>query len=118
MTGNRVGYTGGTTRDPTYKSVCAGDGHSEAIKIVYDPSMISYQRLLAIFWKEHNPTRRARTQYRSAIFYHNEEQRKMAEAMREEIERQRGVCFTATEPAQDWYDAEEYHQHYLKKRQG
>jgi peptide-methionine (S)-S-oxide reductase len=112
----RVGYTGGATPDPTYDTVCAGDGHTEAIKMDFEPTVIPYQRLLSIFFKEHSPTRPSKVQYRSAIFYHSEEQRATAETMKTEFERRRGMCTTAVDPAGEWYDAEEYHQQFLKKR--
>lgn len=111
----RVGYTGGLTQNPTYKSVCWGDGHTEAIKITFDPDVIPYSRLLSIFWKEHSPTYRAKAQYKSAVYYHTEEQRQQAEVMKADVTRQRGTCLTDIEPAKEWYDAEEYHQKYVEK---
>lgn len=115
----RVGYTGGTTLHPTYKTVCAGDGHTEAIQITYNPDVIDYPHLLEIFWKEHNSTRRAKPQYKSAIWYHNDYQREYAEVFKQEVTRQLGVeCQTDIEPIDKWWDAEEYHQKYMEKMRG
>ena len=84
------GYTGGTAENPTYKQVCSGStGHAEAVEVTFDPDVVSYEQLLALFWSIHNPTTRDRqgwdigSQYRSAIFYHSEEQRQAAEASRD-----------------------------------
>jgi methionine-S-sulfoxide reductase len=89
-----VGYTGGTTPDPTYRQVCTGiTGHAEAVQIKFDPSIVSYEELLSLFWRMHDPTTPNRqgpdvgTQYRSAIFYHSEEQRKAAEKSKEDFDR-------------------------------
>ncbi|MEQ8906556.1 peptide-methionine (S)-S-oxide reductase MsrA [Ekhidna sp.] len=83
----KSGYAGGTTKNPTYKEVCSGKtGHAEVIQVEYDPNVISYEELLEVFWKTHDPTTLNRqgndvgTQYRSAIFYHNESQKELAEA--------------------------------------
>jgi peptide-methionine (S)-S-oxide reductase len=120
-----VGYTGGTKKDPTYEEVSSGTtGHAESIEIVYDPSKIGYARLLDIFWHNIDPFVRDRqfcdvgTQYRTAIFYHNEEQRKLAEASKkalEEANRSRGPIYTEITPASTFFRAEEYHQEYHKK---
>lgn len=123
-----VGYTGGTTSNPTYRQVCTGiTGHAEAVQIKYDPSVVSYEELLSIFWRMHDPTTPNRqgpdtgTQYRSAIFYHNEEQRKAAELSREKFDRS-GVytnrAVTQIVPASTFYAAEEYHQDYFEKQGG
>ncbi|WP_198242931.1 peptide-methionine (S)-S-oxide reductase MsrA [methane-oxidizing endosymbiont of Gigantopelta aegis] len=122
----RVGYTGGDTENPDYKSVCTGlTGHAEAIEITYDPDKISYQDLLALFWQIHNPTTLNRqgpdvgSQYRSAIFYHNDEQKALALQSKLELE-QRGVfntpIVTQITPASVFYPAEDYHQRYLEKQ--
>jgi peptide methionine sulfoxide reductase msrA/msrB len=123
-----VGYTGGTTPDPTYRQVCTGiTGHAEAVQIKYDPGIVSYEELLCLFWRMHDPTTPNRqgpdvgTQYRSAIFYHNEEQRVAAERSRDEFDRS-GVYLnkaaTQIVPATTFYPAEEYHQDYLEKQGG
>ena len=114
------GYTGGTTINPTYKQVCAGDtGHAEAIRITFDPDIISYDDLLDIFFAIHDPTQLNRqggdigTQYRSAIFPQDEEQREAAEAAAERANQQHaGRVVTTIEPKSDWYPAEDYHQDY------
>jgi len=122
----RVGYTGGDTENPDYKSVCTGlTGHAEAIEITYDPDKISYQDLLALFWRIHNPTTLNRqgpdvgSQYRSAIFYHNDEQKALALQSKLELE-QRGVfnapIVTQITPVSVFYPAEDYHQRYLEKQ--
>lgn len=122
----RVGYTAGTTSDPDYKAVCTGEtGHAEAIEITFDDTILSFNDLLAIFWKLHNPTTLNRqgpdrgTQYRSAIFYHDEQQKQQAEASKQGLN-DSGYYptpvvteITATET---FYPAEEYHQCYLEKK--
>jgi len=114
------GYTGGTAPNPTYKQVCSGDtGHAEAIRITFDPSQISYDDLLDIFFATHDPTQLNRqgndvgTQYRSAIFPLDDKQRTAAEAgiARANAE-QGGRVVTAIEPLGEWYPAEDYHQEY------
>lgn len=123
-----VGYTGGTTPDPTYRQVCTGiTGHAEAVLIKYDPGIVTYEELLSLFWRMHDPTTPDRqgpdvgTQYRSAIFYHNEEQRKAAERSKEGFDRS-GVyadkAATQIVPASTFYEAEEYHQDYFEKHGG
>jgi methionine-S-sulfoxide reductase len=120
-----VGYTGGHKENPSYEEVCSGKtGHTEAIEIVYDPSQVTYEELLDIFWKNIEPTMLNRqfvdfgTQYSTAIFYHNEEQKHLAEASKEKLEKS-GKFFkpivTEIQPASRFYKAEEYHQHYYKK---
>ncbi|HWK35508.1 peptide-methionine (S)-S-oxide reductase MsrA [Sphingomonas sp.] len=114
------GYTGGHLADPTYKQVCGGDtGHAEAIRLTYDPGVVSYEDLLEIFFTTHDPTTLNRqgndvgTQYRSAIFPHDDAQRAAAEAA---IARGAGgwpnPIVTTIEPLADWYPAEDYHQEY------
>jgi len=121
-----VGYTGGTSLDPTYRQVCTGiTGHAEAVQLLYDAKIVSYEELLSFFWRTHDPTTKNRqgpdvgTQYRSAIFYHSEEQRKMAERSKEEFDRS-GVYLnkatTQIAPASNFYVAEEYHQDYFEKQ--
>ncbi len=120
-----VGYTGGHKDNPTYEEVCTGNtGHAEAIEVLYDPSQISYAELLNVFWKNINPTTQNRqfvdvgTQYRTAIFYNNEEQKQSAESSKEEMERS-GIyddsIVTEITPASTFYKAEEYHQKYYEK---
>jgi len=105
----RVGYAGGTTKDPTYHDL--GD-HSEAVQIDFDPSRISYRELLDIFWKSHKPTRNSWSrQYRNAIFYHNELQRTLAIATRDSISSEtNGSIATVIEPYSGFTLAEDYHQ--------
>lgn len=123
-----VGYTGGTASNPTYRQVCTGiTGHAEAVQIKYDPKVVSYEELLSLFWRMHDPTTPNRqgpdvgTQYRSVIFYHNEEQRKVAERSKEEFDRS-GVytnkAATQIVPASTFYEAEDYHQDYFEKQGG
>ena len=118
------GYTGGTTKNPTYAQVCAGDtGHAEAIQITFDPQKISYADLLALFWKAHDPTQLNRqgadvgTQYRSAIFTHSDAQQILARtALESENASGRHVRPIVTEivPAGPFYPAEDYHQEYYR----
>lgn len=121
-----VGYTGGETEDPTYKDVC-GDktGHAEAVEVIYDPSQVSYEKLLEVFWDNHDPTTLNRqgpdfgSQYRSAIFYHTPEQEKAALASKEALDKSgkyRSPIVTEIVPATEYYRAEEYHQQYYEKR--
>ena len=121
-----VGYSGGNMENPTYRDVCTGrTGHAEVVEIQYDPAQVSYEGLLGVFWENHDPTQLNRqgpdtgTQYRSAIFYHTEEQRKAAEESKRALEesgRFRRPVVTVIEPASAFYPAEEYHQQYLAKR--
>lgn len=124
----RVGYTGGATEHPGYRDVSTGaTGHAEAVRVEYDPSVITYQELLDYFWRLHDPTQLNRqgpdvgTQYRSVIFYHNEAQKKAAEQSKEKFNRS-GVfarkVVTEIVPAGTFYDAEEYHQDFFGKNPG
>lgn len=123
-----VGYTGGTVSNPTYRQVCTGiTGHAEAVQIKYDPKKVSYEELLSLFWRMHDPTTPNRqgpdvgTQYRSAIFYHDEAQRKVAERSKEEFDRSGVYLKKATTqivPASTFYEAEDYHQDYFEKQGG
>lgn len=124
--GTMVGYTGGQTENPTYKEVCTDKtGHAEAVEIEYDPSKISYDQLLDVFWKNHNPTTLNRqgpdvgTQYRSAIFYHSPEQKAAAEASLKKLQESGRYgdkkIVTQIVPATKFNKAEEYHQQYLEK---
>ena len=122
-----VGYQGGTTPNATYKEACSGrTGHAEAVRVVFDPSVVTYERLLKTFWENHDPTQGFRqgndvgTQYRSAIFTHGEAQLAAANASREMFERQLGASgygtiTTEIREAPTFYFAEEYHQQYLSK---
>jgi methionine-S-sulfoxide reductase len=119
-----VGYTGGRTKNPTYDSICdGGTGHAEAVEITFDPAQISYKELLDIFWKNIDPTALNRQfydegdQYRTAIFYHDEEQRKEAEASKKALQesgRFEGPIVTEISPAAVFYPAEDYHQKYYQ----
>jgi len=121
-----VGYTGGHDKDPTYEEVSSGiTGHTESIEILYDPSLITYSELLDVFWRNIDPTTPNQqfvdvgTQYRSAIFYHNEEQRRLAEESKIKLEKSGKFdrpIVTEIKPAAIFYKAEEYHQKYLEKR--
>lgn len=121
-----VGYTGGTLADPSYEQVCTGrTGHAEAVEVIYDPSRVTFEDLLQVFWKNHDPTTLNRqgpdvgTQYRSAIFYHTPEQEAVARASKEQLEqsrRSRRPIVTEITPAGPFYRAEEYHQRYFEKR--
>lgn len=122
----RVGYIGGNTPNPTYQDVCTGQtDHAEAVEVSFDPNEVSYDELLSTFWQKHNPTTLNRqgpdvgTQYRSAIFFHNPEQERQAQASKAALENSgRFVNKVVTEivPAGVFYPAEEYHQQYLEKR--
>jgi peptide-methionine (S)-S-oxide reductase len=126
VTATRVGYTGGTTINPTYGQVCTDrTGHAEAVEVSYDPARVSYDELLRVFWEIHDPTQRNRqgpdvgTQYRSAIFYHDPQQEAAARASKEQLERSgvhRRPIVTEVVPAQTFYRAEDHHQQYLEKR--
>ena len=123
-----VGYTGGQFENPTYKDVCTGKtGHAEAVEVIFDPSKVSYEQLLDVFWSIHNPTSMNRqgpdvgTQYRSAVFYHDEIQSRTARASKERLEisgRFNMPIVTQIVPAMKFYRAEEYHQRYLEKDRG
>lgn len=124
----RVGYTGGHTENPTYKDVCGHTtGHAEAVEITFDPAVITYEQLLDKFWEFHDPTTLNRQgpdvgdQYRSAIFYHNESQKKSAEKSRDILamsEKYTSPIVTEITPATTFYEAEEYHQKYVMKNGG
>ena len=119
----KVGYTGGHMEKPTYEMVCTDEtGHAEAIEITYNPQVISYEKLLEIFWSIHDPTQINRqgpdvgTQYRSAIFYHNEKQKKAALKSKEEKQKKlKNRIATEIASVKDFYKAEEYHQRYTEK---
>jgi peptide-methionine (S)-S-oxide reductase len=125
VTKTLVGYTGGRTKKPTYKEVCGDDtGHAEVVYLEFDPQKISYEKLLHIFWEDHDPTTLNRqgpdegSQYRSAIYYFNDEQKQKAEASKAELTSakkfSRPIVTEITE-APEFYRAEEYHQKYFQK---
>jgi peptide-methionine (S)-S-oxide reductase len=121
-----VGYSGGHYDNPSYKDVCTGKtGHAEVVRVKFDPERVSYDELLDVFWSEHNPTTKNRqgwdvgTQYRSAIFYHDDEQKAMATESRDRLEasgKYRKPIVTEITQVSEFYPAEEYHQRYLEKR--
>jgi peptide-methionine (S)-S-oxide reductase len=122
-----VGYAGGYTPNPTYEEVCSGlTGHTEVVRVVFDPAAVDYQALLAVFWESHDPTQGMRqgndvgTQYRSALYWYGEAQRRAAEASRDAYERALtaaggGKISTEIASAPECYFAEDYHQQYLAK---
>jgi len=124
VTRTRVGYSGGTLDNPTYEDVCSHTtGHAEVVEVAYDPEQVSYAQLLQVFWRKHDPTQLNRQgwdigdNYRSVVFVHDEEQRAAAEASKEaEQANVRRPIVTQIEPAQTFYEAEDYHQQYLEKR--
>jgi peptide-methionine (S)-S-oxide reductase len=121
-----VGFMGGTRDNPSYEDVCyRKTGHAEVVEVEYDPSLVSYDALLAVFWENHDPTTLNRQgpdigdQYRSAIFVHTPAQRTAAEASKRQLEtagRYRRPIVTEITPAATFYKAEDYHQQYLEKR--
>jgi len=126
VSSTRVGYTGGSVENPTYKDVCTDTtGHAEAVEVEYDPAKLSYHKLLEVFWENHDPTQLNRQgpdfgkQYRSAIFFHDAEQEAAAKASKEALEKSRHYSrpiMTQIVPAVKFYEAEDYHQQYLEKR--
>ena len=126
VTKTAVGYEGGTLENPTYEDVCGhGTGHAEVVQVTYDPERVSYEQLLDVFWGKHDPTQLNRQgwdvgdQYRSVVFYEDEEQRAAAERSKAELDasgRYRKPVVTVIEPTQTFYVAEDYHQQYLEKR--
>jgi peptide-methionine (S)-S-oxide reductase len=121
-----VGYAGGTTENPTYKEVCYGNtGHAEVIEIVFDPAKVSYEELLAYFWRLHDPTTVNRqgpdvgTQYRSVIFYNSPEQKAAAEKVKVEAQKKwKRPIVTEIVEGSTFYPAEDYHQDYFKNKGG
>ncbi len=125
-----VGYAGGQTPNPTYEEVCSGrTGHTEVVLVVYDPSRVAYAELLKVFWESHDPTQGMRqgndvgTQYRSAIYYADDDERRTAEASRAAYQAQLthagfGAITTEIQPGGEFYYAEDYHQQYLAKNPG
>jgi len=121
----KVGYVGGQLPNPTYEEVCTDKtGHAEAVEVEYDPDEISYEELLDVFWNNHNPTTLNRQgpdigiQYRSSIFYHNDEQKETAEKSKQTLDKSgkfENPIVTEIVPTPIFYKAEEYHQKYFKK---
>lgn len=119
------GYCGGHVEDPTYEAVCSGEtGHAEAVQVTYDPDVVDYERLLEVFFTIHDPTTVDRqgpdvgSQYRSAIFYHDERQREVAASFIEDLEASDAYedpIVTELEPLETFYEAEEYHQDYYAR---
>ncbi len=126
VTGATVGYSGGTLENPSYEDVCTGrTGHAEVVRLEFDPSKVSYEALLAVFWEMHDPTTPNRqgadvgTQYRSAVFFHDPEHEASARASKERLEasgRFRDAIVTEITPAPPFYPAEAYHQRYIEKQ--
>jgi len=125
VTSTTVGYMGGNLKNPTYADVCTDKtGHAEVLQIIYEPKIITYEQLLDIFWSIHDPTQLNRqgpdkgTQYRSVLFYHNEQQKKTAEQSKNKIEKSKKYTkpiTTEITKAKEFYKAEEYHQKYFEK---
>lgn len=122
------GYAGGSVKNPTYKEVCSGlTGHAEVIQITFDPKVVSYEDLLEIFWNTHDPTTLNRqgadegTQYRSVVFYHSEDQKKVADQYKSQLEASKvykSRIVTEISPLTNYYPAEDYHQNYYALNQG
>jgi len=119
-----VGYMGGKMKNPKYEDVCTDEtGHAEVVQVEFDPAVVPYEKLLEVFWTIHDPTQKNKqgpdegTQYRSAIFYHSEQQKKTAEkSLKEEQKKHKEKIATEITKAGEFYPAEEYHQKYLMKR--
>ncbi|MGO9599270.1 MAG: peptide-methionine (S)-S-oxide reductase MsrA [Isosphaeraceae bacterium] len=128
VTETAVGYMGGNLENPTYEAVCTDrTGHAEVVQVQFDPTQVSYDRLLEIFWEIHDPTTLNRqgpdrgTQYRSAVFYHDSAQQKAAQALKAQLDasgRFRRPIVTEIMPASTFWRAEEYHQKYIQKHGG
>ena len=126
VTSTSVGYTGGTTNNPTYEDVCTGrSGHAEVVQVEFDPSIVSYEELLDVLWGCHDPTTLNRqgpdrgTQYRSAIYYHSPDQEASAKASKGKADKSgrfSSPIVTEITSAPEYYEAEDYHQKYLEKR--
>ena len=122
----RVGYTGGHTKNPTYQDVCSHKtGHAESVEVEFDPKKITYEKLLKVFWSIHDPTTPNRqgpdvgSNYRSAIFFHTPDQRRLAEESKKELEKSKrfkSPVVTEIAPAREFYPAEDYHQQYFEKQ--
>ena len=129
VTSTAVGYMGGSLKNPTYEQVCSGEtGHAEVVQVTYEPGVVTYDDLLAVFWSVHNPTQLNRqgpdfgSNYRSVIFYHDPDQAARARRSREQMQVSGrfgfGKIVTQILPASDFWRAEEYHQQYVEKHGG
>ena len=128
VTETAVGYMGGNLENPTYEAVCTDrTGHAEVVQVQFDPAQVSYERLLEIFWEIHDPTTLNRqgpdrgTQYRSAVFYHDQGQQQAAQALKAQLDasgRFRRPIVTEITPASTFWRAEEHHQKYIQKHGG
>ncbi|MBA3357336.1 MAG: peptide-methionine (S)-S-oxide reductase MsrA [Pyrinomonadaceae bacterium] len=126
VTSTQAGYLGGNFENPSYTDVCTGrTGHAEVVEVEFDPSIVTYEELLKVFWENHDPTQHNRqgpdvgAQYRSAIFFHSPEQEAAARASKQTLERDgkyKRPIATEVTPTSKFYRAEEYHQQYLEKR--
>ena len=124
VTGTRVGYTGGHTDNPSYYDVCSDTtGHAEAVEVTYDPEQVSYEQLLGLFWRSHDPTQGNRqgpdvgSQYRSAVYFHSLEQEEQALESRARLQTQQpNPITTEVVPAGEFFEAEDYHQQYFEKQ--
>jgi peptide-methionine (S)-S-oxide reductase len=124
VTTTRVGYTGGHTEDPSYYDVCSDTtGHAEAVEVEFDPEQVSYETLLDLFWRSHDPTQGNRqgpdvgSQYRSAVFFHSPEQQEQALASKARVQAQLPIPVTTeVVPAETFFEAEDYHQQYFEKQ--
>ena len=122
------GYSGGSVPNPSYEHVCTGrTGHTEVVQITFDPREVSFEELLEVFWKTHDPTTLNRqgndvgTQYRSAVFYHNDEQRQRAEELKEKLDQSGAFgspIVTEVSPLVNFFPAEDYHQNYFEQHPG
>ena len=122
------GYSGGHVKNPTYEQVCTKTtGHAEVVQITYDPSVISYKELLEVFWRSHDPTTKNKQgldrgpQYRSVIFYHNDEQKELAEHYKKELDKEKIFAHkivTEISPFKEFYQAEDYHLNYYNNNSG
>lgn len=126
VTDTAVGYMGGRTANPTYEEVCTDTtGHAEVVQVTYNPDEVSYEELLKVFWENHNPTTLNQQgpdfgeQYRSVVFYHDEEQKELAEVTRKQVDESgkwKNPVVTQVVPAEPFNRGEEYHQRYFQKR--
>ncbi len=124
VSATRVGYTGGRTDNPTYNDVCSDTtGHAEAVEVTFDPDQVSYDRLLDLFWRSHDPTQGNRqgpdvgSQYRSTVFFHSAEQEEQALASRARVQAHLPLRVTTeVVPAGEFHEAEDYHQQYFEKQ--
>lgn len=108
-----MGYTGGSSKNPTYRTVCRGDGHTEAVRLAYDPKVISYEEIMRLVMRDAS-THRAKAQYKSAVWAQNEEQAAVARRVAEKLSKSAVPVLAPSE----WWDAEEYHQKYVEKSRG